>query len=148
MRETPNPGEVHVSCIWSTARYGHGQAVACCGDRRLSLEIRRLLPVSSLFKSHRFCRCSLPVFRLSDLSLVSYALLSLLNASTPPQDGYKPLARQAREKSLPLKLSKDVAFYRLLESQARVAVRAAQEFHALSQDATSGKGARRLKSRL
>ncbi|HVT12954.1 MAG TPA: DUF47 family protein [Fimbriimonadaceae bacterium] len=35
---------------------------------------------------------------------------------------------------MPLKLSKDVGFYRLLEAQARVAVRAAQEFHALSED--------------
>jgi predicted phosphate transport protein (TIGR00153 family) len=35
---------------------------------------------------------------------------------------------------LPLKLSKDLSFYRLLEAQARVAVKAAQEFHALSQD--------------
>jgi len=35
-----------------------------------------------------------------------------------------------------LKLSKDVAFYRLLEAQARVAVRAAQEFHSLSRDFT------------
>jgi predicted phosphate transport protein (TIGR00153 family) len=35
---------------------------------------------------------------------------------------------------LPFKLSKDVGFYRLLESQARVAVRAAQEFHSLSLD--------------
>jgi predicted phosphate transport protein (TIGR00153 family) len=32
-----------------------------------------------------------------------------------------------------LKLTKDVGFYRLLEAQARVAIRAAQEFHALSQ---------------
>ncbi len=37
---------------------------------------------------------------------------------------------------MPLKLSKDVGFYRLLEAQARVAVRAAQEFHALSQNFT------------
>lgn len=35
---------------------------------------------------------------------------------------------------MPLKLKKDLDFYRLLESQARVAVRAAQEFHSLSQD--------------
>lgn len=33
-----------------------------------------------------------------------------------------------------LKLTRDVSFYRLLEAQARVAVRAAQEFHSLSQD--------------
>ncbi|HTQ10497.1 MAG TPA: DUF47 family protein [Fimbriimonadaceae bacterium] len=33
---------------------------------------------------------------------------------------------------MPLKLSRDVGFYRLLESQARVAIRAAQEFHTLS----------------
>jgi len=37
---------------------------------------------------------------------------------------------------LQLKLSKDVGFYRLLESQARVAVRAANEFHSLSRDFT------------
>ena len=35
---------------------------------------------------------------------------------------------------MPLSFSKDVSFYRLLESQARVAVRAAQEFHSLSRD--------------
>jgi predicted phosphate transport protein (TIGR00153 family) len=35
---------------------------------------------------------------------------------------------------MPLKLSKDLGFYRLLESQARVAIRAAQEFHSLSED--------------
>jgi uncharacterized protein len=37
---------------------------------------------------------------------------------------------------LALKLSKDVGFYRLLESQARVAVRAAQEFHSLAENFT------------
>jgi predicted phosphate transport protein (TIGR00153 family) len=42
--------------------------------------------------------------------------------------------RDSAGEKVPLKLSKDVGFYRLLESQARVAVRAAQEFHALSQD--------------
>ena len=37
---------------------------------------------------------------------------------------------------MPLKLKKDLDFYRLLEAQARVAVRAAQEFHTLSRDFT------------
>jgi predicted phosphate transport protein (TIGR00153 family) len=35
---------------------------------------------------------------------------------------------------MPLKLSKDVGFYRLLEAQARVAVQAAQAFYAMTQD--------------
>lgn len=37
---------------------------------------------------------------------------------------------------MPIKLSKDVSFYRLLEAQARVAIRAAQEFHSLAEDFT------------
>lgn len=45
---------------------------------------------------------------------------------------------------MPLKLSKDVGFYRLLEAQARVAVRGAQEFHSLCRDFTDlpGRAAR------